>query len=177
MHLRYLRRFQRCVDLFVRSWVEIGYVPGSSGTNWSTSSWGRELKCLLTAQFQIRFSSTSSWGRELKWTHPRSTVGAEDRRPLREVVSWNVSLSHFFLASWRRPLREVVSWNILCPIRTQKGEKVDLFVRSWVEMSESSTGIRSASVDLFVRSWVEISSYSFGFVGIWSTSSWGRELK
>ena len=99
------------------------------------------------------------------------------RRPLREVVSWNVSLSHFFLASWRRPLREVVSWNVwifdrytLCFCRPLR-EVVswNIFVLFWLCWN---------LVDLFVRSWVEITIPCSAFRrATSSTSSWGRELK
>ena len=107
------------------------------------------------------------------------TEGSRDCRPLREVVSWNIQRESGRKTKRSRPLREVVSWNRrgivseACPI-------VDLFVRSWVEISchiaylmeqscrplrevvswnvcGCSLGAQPKLVDLFVRSWVEIS--------------------
>ena len=81
---------------------------------------------------------------------------------------------------YRRPLCEVVNWNMnsfLCWI----GGKVDLYVRSWIEITNNkcnreksaSTSMwgrelkwswsrirsRLALVDLYVRSWIEISLF------------------
>ena len=82
--------------------------------------------------------STSSWGRELKWlsiTTKEVILG----RPLREVVSWNMyAWSACIDGEEGRPLREVVSWNISIIIPPNEGQPVDLFVRSWVEISTPS---------------------------------------
>ena len=120
------------VDLFVRSWVEIKVIPQKS----------------------IRLRSTSSWGRELK-LFSKIFLHNKNRRPLREVVSWNVisepkecpirrstsswgrELKYPNIKAWMldnsRPLREVVSWNIRS-YSYLLYRRVDLFVRSWVEM-------------------------------------------
>ena len=60
----------------------------------------------------------------------------------------------------RRPLREVVSWN-RNGISPDSALRVDLFVRSWVEIRKGKWWLGCNGVDLFVRSWVEIRDYSF----------------
>ena len=77
------------VDLFVRSWVEILWEGRTWQNRKSTSSWGRELKCPDDLNEIVKAMSTSSWGRELKWLC-RQVDNGDVRRPLREVVSWNV---------------------------------------------------------------------------------------
>ena len=148
----------------------------------STSSWGRELKYLCCQCWNGFFGSTSSWGRELKWL-PFGCHTLQSRRPLREVVSWNMISSEFtsaresvdlFVRSWveifwtsdsdrpdcSRPLREVVSWNIkhifspVLRVRRPLREVV-----SWNTNGLSNLG--TTLVDLFVRSWVEIFKWPF----------------
>ena len=84
----------KIVDLFVRSWVEIRLLLPIPTLTMSTSSWGRELKYKLT--------ELNNW--------------IYERRPLREVVSWNA--------------------NVVNPMI---GVAVDLFVRSWVEIHQLLT--------------------------------------
>ena len=125
----------RPVDLFVRSWVEIEQEIRRAYMVLSTSSWGRELKCCVWwNRANTAMMSTSSWGRELKY------VKYVVKKILRS-----------------RPLREVVSWNISTLTRTA-GKTVDLFVRSWVEIMKFFFFFHSGTVDLFVRSWVEIAA-------------------
>ena len=97
----------------------------------STSSWGRELKYWRHYLVEGHCVSTSSWGRELKFC-VNITSSCYSGRPLREVVSWN-TIYGFFDISWK--------------------------------------------VDLFVRSWVEIFAVNLSTSWLMSTSSWGRELK
>ena len=120
------------VDLFVRSWVEMPVPPLEYPHTQSTSSWGRELKWFFQIGRVAATMSTSSWGRELKYKQLR-----KQKRSL------------------RRPLREVVSWNTIKQLEKTK-KSVDLFVRSWVEMTTSNACARDSLL---------------------STSSWGRELK
>ena len=104
------------VDLLVRSWVEMSlFCFCCLCCSWSTSSWGRELKCGCGSFKCGKDQSTSSWGRELKWILPFLSASTLIRRPPREVVSWNVKFRHV--------------WNGCC--------QVDLLVRSWVEISHS----------------------------------------
>ena len=89
---------------------------------WSTSSWGRELKYCCYCYSCCCLLSTSSWGRELKWHSQLDSIRI-DRRPPREVVSWNfenISEVYFWL---RRPPREVVSWNTECCCCCRKAAK------------------------------------------------------
>ena len=172
------------VDLFVRSWVEIrGHTWALSACQWSTSSWGRELKWLLL-WFSLRiisrplrevvswntptvnvsgeyYGSTSSWGRELKFAKIEMTPSCANVDLF--VRSWVEIHGAYggFVDSSSRPLREVVSWNTET---FQKVEQkwVDLFVRSWVEMNLPRIFSDVPFVDLFVRSWVEIFFTSAG---------------
>ena len=166
------------VDLFVRSWVEINRSNGYDNIEVSTSSWGRELKCLwhtalssgrnvdlfvrswveiLRKRSACSFvTSTSSWGRELKFFFDDICF---QKLPVDLFVRSWVEMSlllHSGLLPFRRPLREVVSWNAPASSSIQISFDVDLFVRSWVEISYQHRDGWSRNVDLFVRSWVEI---------------------
>ena len=103
------QREELFVDLCVRSWVERRrWLLWLSG-RWSTSAWGRELKDLTAGIHILIVKSTSAWGRELKDTNGQPNY-FHNRRPLREVVSWNSLLYLNILSEICRPLREVVSW-------------------------------------------------------------------
>ena len=98
------------------------------------------------------------------------------RRPLREVVSWNALEMETYHIWICRPLREVVSWNIISH-KAVTGDSVDLFVRSWVEISTSLPREKSKSS---TSSWgreLKYFIYCFSEWAFQSTSSWGRELK
>ena len=165
------------VDLFVRSWVEILELlkplrvpwrrPLREVVSWnnlrlpyliifilSTSSWGRELKCYtVTAEHRFH-SSTSSWGRELKCFR-KIHLPQLKRRPLREVVSWNAN-------------------------DTPCADRLYMSTSSWgreLKCHQFRLSSIASRVDLFVRSWVEISFVVFKGKLLRSTSSWGRELK
>ena len=100
----------------------------------SASSWGCELKYNISVQYPGEMSSASSWGCELKWTHI-NRYNIISCQPLREAVSWNVK--------YRK-----VWYN----------QPVSLFVRLWVEMEMQQKHLWKHSVSLFVRLWVEIIS-------------------
>ena len=122
----------------------------------STSSWGRELKYdngeLQKDQFEVDLF-VRSW---VEMFYTIECTQCPRCRPLREVVSWNTKYANEQLkARGGRPLREVVSWNKASQSENGKGNGVDLFVRSWVEIK-----------------WAWHFSKVYG-----STSSWGRELK
>ena len=121
------------VDLFVRSWVEILSLP--------------PMKYLQTVDLFVR-----SW---VEIPLLRVIISCTICRPLREVVSWNVLEVSRDTYDSGRPLREVVSWNVK-PIIPIQFLRVDLFVRSWVEMLYNALSALLEMVDLFVRSWVEI---------------------
>ena len=171
--------FSIVVDLFVRSWVEILLLQQFPHQFWSTSSWGRELKCFeqgsrkvtvtvdlfVRSWVEIYQMSTlllrlqvdlfvRSWveitrifrQKQKLWSRPlREVVSWNDStpeyvtsctsRPLREVVSWNIALVRAEPHTKGRPLREVVSWNAKLSCACWDKWVVDLFVRSWVEMS------------------------------------------
>ena len=91
-------------------------------------------------------------------------------------MSWNIHRTTSIIISICRPLREVVSWNEMTAGRSVTAE-VDLFVRSWVEITCWLYNGTLLTVDLFVRSWVEISMNDCIRLRKMSTSSWGRELK
>ena len=99
------------VDLFVRSWVEMFLLPhlvANLFVDLFVRSWVEIFG--IENRPTIESASTSSWGRELKLHLTKSQI-----------------------LRWRRPLREVVSWNgTMTVILLQK--QVDLFVRSWVEI-------------------------------------------
>ncbi len=129
------------VDLFVRSWVEIfctrGHIPGQKCRPLrEVVSWNS----LLLLPLDSLCVSTSSWGRELKYI---KLVQIKKQNNVDLFVrSW---VEIFFQRraagfQYRRPLREVVSWNI--PIHSSINHSlVDLFVRSWVEIPISSVTI------------------------------------
>ena len=166
----------------------------------STSSWGRELKCaFIVFLYNLRWS-TSSWGRELKYNNRLRNETSGQGRPLREVVSWNFLSCGFFFTFSRRPLREVVSWNYNVYTGNYSRRKVDLFVRSWVEILYHVGGVK-ASKSRPLREVVSWNGLGYRYsspsnrrplreVVSWnalksreeiiqemSTSSWGRELK
>ena len=90
----------------------------------SSSSWGCELKCKVMYLVAISTWSSSSWGCELKCTAIKASI-FENRHPLREDVSWNITLH-----------------------RCSSGLSVILFVRMWVEMSSllpSRQALKSSS--------------------------------
>ena len=125
----------------------------------STSSWGRELKFLpenisvhpvpvdLFVRSWVEILSTSrtfpashvdlfvrSW---VEMSQHWSTRSWNHSRPLREVVSWNIYVissrisSRLSTSSWGRELKYFLNYSILFSV------KVDLFVRSWVEIIRS----------------------------------------
>ena len=165
----------------------------------STSSWGRELKCQLTNQDGCMTCVdlfVRSWVEIPTFSN---MLLCNSGRPLREVVSWNVVYETIISHLYSRPLREVVSWNTsptygsLTVNRSTSSwgrelkywlmysqimlNLVDLFVRSWVEISICREFNVNEEVDLFVRSWVEIPLTTSEALASPSTSSWGRELK
>ena len=166
--LKYLSRYHSLlkvyVDLFVRSWVEI-YRK-------------RYLKDWWQVDLFVR-----SW---VEMIIPSLCPPVLSSRPLREVVSWNIVIITNQRKNLRRPLREVVSWNILygsvlCEEwgstsswgrelkcwkinRWKRGKTVDLFVRSWVEISAVLLLHYMSNVDLFVRSWVEMPAHQSGWM-------------
>ena len=99
------------VDLFVRSWVEILELPyrlHGEKVDLFVRSW---VEIQNDTPFIVGVSSTSSWGRELKWNCNNFVL----------CLVWSTS-------SWGRELKfhpRRLIWIRL---------KVDLFVRSWVEM-------------------------------------------
>ena len=145
------------VDLFVRSWVEIpssyciayffGRRPLREVVSWNNSYY---YFCVVSVW------STSSWGRELKWNVLPLTVIVLIRRPLREVVSWNAITQYFFnnllksTSSWGRELKS--STIILIALRISStsswGRELKYLMNTGTEFL--------CRVDLFVRSWVEI---------------------
>ena len=144
------------VDLFVRSWVEIKMLQVLTRLKLSTSSWGRELKCKKSFSPVVYSASTSSWGRELKYQWNHHENGFHERRPLREVVSWNTIIEECYDFDSSRPLREVVSWNTSKQRVAIQQDSLPLReVVSW--NTKKMAGCQHIKVDLFVRSWVEIS--------------------
>ena len=97
--------------------------------------------------------SSSSWGCELKYCNRTGN-----------------------LSGWSHPLREDVSWNTFAWIWTNDWSVI-LFVRMWVEMVDWLDQAEEETVILFVRMWVEIVISQEGQRDIWSSSSWGCELK
>ena len=164
----------------------------------STSSWGRELKFFRRGSGICRCLSTSSWGRELKCQVGEAIVWTI-RRPLREVVSWNlkedlgnISLEvDLFVRSWveiylsseyavgqnRRPLREVVSWNV-----NNCANPCSLIRRPLREVVSWNLNWLNCCIICIGRPLREVVSWNIykgkaPLSGRWSTSSWGRELK
>ena len=143
------------VDLFVRSWVEICRYP-----------------MLLHRWIRRPLREVVSWNK-CYLHYYISSPG----RPLREVVSWNSPSNMYARACTRRPLREVVSWN-MSNMSLKKFCEVDLFVRSWVEITRVILSVYRG----YCRPLREVVSWnSLLWPLIWfpaqSTSSWGRELK
>ena len=144
------------VDLFVRSWVEIRLRPLLVISIFmSTSSWGRELKYARRGQKRTETGSTSSWGRELKCTRQVLTC-----KPLWVdlfVRSW---VEILLMEPWPFPSwRSTSSW----------GRELKYQYQPWRNLGRT--------VDLFVRSWVEMIIPTAPWTQWPSTSSWGRELK
>ena len=81
--------FLEIVILFVRMWVEIPVFGSISHPFVSSSSWGCELKFCCQVNSWLHF-----------------------RHPLREDVSWNISIHTSIARGQGHPLREDVSWNI-----------------------------------------------------------------
>ena len=122
------------VDLYVRSWIEISWCWILLMIGSSTSMWGRELKYPQIWSDRHTWSSTSMWGRELKYKFSAMRLFLIISRPLCEVVNWNRYVYCQFLYLLRRPLCEVVNWNYFwCLI--DRDLMVDLYVRSWIEIS------------------------------------------
>ena len=169
------------VDLFVRSWVEIAvfHRPGSAVVRRplrEVVSWNR-ICAILTLEVVVDLF-VRSWVEMSTFTFPSSCLSC---RPLREVVSWNIMSSYvkhtdpLSTSSWGRELKFLVevfiyfgkgstsSWGreLKYPRRKpeQSRKRVDLFVRSWVEMFVVKFKTSELIVDLFVRSWVEIHSH------------------
>ena len=97
--------------------------------------------------------SSSSWGCELKYF---CFIEWKERNshPLREDVSWNIIYCTTNQCIISHPLREDVSWNTLL-----------------------AADFASFAVILFVRMWVEIKHTLATDYEMWSSSSWGCELK
>ena len=99
------------VILFVRMWVEISCTSTSLSSLSSSSSWGCELKYRIISKRKC--TSSHPLREDVSWNiSVSSSKPPETRHPLREDVSWN-DPDRFGLGSWfRHPLREDVSWNI-----------------------------------------------------------------
>ena len=123
--------------------------------NKSTSSWGRELKCQSVGN--LSYTSRRPLREVVSWNAcVYSKRKSQSSRPLREVVSWNISEASVNVPNLCRPLREVVSWNTFQPISFMKnGGRPLREVVSWNTMQVLAYS--GEIVDLFVRSWVEIS--------------------
>ena len=81
-------------------------------------------------------------------------------RPPREVVSWNMYVWSACIDGEGRPLREVVSWNIRAALSATRRESRPL--REVVSWNTKRYPFYSwCFVDLFVRSWVEISNHLY----------------
>ena len=126
------------VDLLVRSWVEIFYNLPMGVVNRSTSSWGRELKYIFN-RYPINVHTVDLLVRS--WVEIDKSISACIiccGRPPREVVSWNtiITIGPLFpnqsTSSWGRELK----WEAISYMLTK--DKVDLLVRSWVEMNRQN---------------------------------------
>ena len=125
-----------------------------SSSSLSSSSWGCELKYFDFVLNVNPNMSSSSWGCELKWQY-RILVRPVYSHPLREDVSWNVTL-------WK----------------TNEEFRVILFVRMWVEILESVLHVwwifrHPLREDV---SWNPVIMFLTTWSGT-SSSSWGCELK
>ena len=184
----------------MRLWVEIGSIretrpdskrqPLREAVSWnvakqaiqnaitsSASSWGCELKCRLCKRQKSLGVSASSWGCELKYLELYYQPQAFRRQPLREAVSWNVTIRCSYNNVVCQPLREAVSWNVLIALNTVLAV-VSLFVRLWVEMSDNWR-LRKMTNRQPLREAVSWNNFSLhnGWLSILSASSWGCELK
>ena len=127
----------RCnrVILFVRMWVEMRFFHLSSTSQWSSSSWGCELK------YCTRSTPTENWS-----------------HPLREDVSWNYYITDtdanhsviLFVRMW-------VEMNVDDGAVSE--DDVILFVRMWVEIVNDGKHSMLLLVILFVRMWVEMTMW------------------
>ena len=99
------------------------------------------------------------------------------RRPLREVVSWNIAGVCVAESDIGRPLREVVSWNAINNKKWQFNNGRPLReVVSW------NASVISLPASFSSRPLREVVSWNISLAGVKantqkSTSSWGRELK
>ena len=162
------------VILLVRMWVEISIYQSLPLYSLSSSLWGCELKCVINEEQHEIYS------------HPPC-----------EDVSWNTFSFHLFIRFCSHPPCEDVSWNTSGMNRRYK-LIVILLVRMWVEMSfyhalnrtlghppcedvswnvlAYTPGLYPAVIPL-VRMWVEMKTLWKERNHIWSSSSWGCELK
>ena len=128
------------------------------------------------SSMSTRYMSTSAWGSELKCT--MSAFPEEDSGlPLREVVSWNTSQLTIKMLIGCLPLREVVSWNAQ---RNWVKIAVKASTSAWGSELKCYTWRRidrTASLPLReVVSWNVISVQIVNHCPV-STSAWGSELK
>ena len=165
-----------CVDLYVRSWIEIILMQPIEILFYVDLYVGSWIEMLEWSRISTTSGSTSMWGRELKYRDAGSCWWS-DRRPLCEVVNWNIRKYDQIVILDRRPLCEVVNWNISFLRCASSSSSVDLYVRSWIEIDMFTASSCISCVDLYVRSWIEIISDAWSIVILWSTSMWGRELK
>ena len=119
----------------------------------SSSSWGCELKLFLHFLNYNVHKSSSSWGCELKYF---------------DWADYPTSSSH--------PLREDVSWNVFGFV-IMSSPFVILFVRMWVEIVSNM----KLSILPYRHPLREDVSWNSPcdrwWTGLWSSSSWGCELK
>ena len=188
------------VSLFVRLWVEMELKsrrinrqmcqPLREAVSWNTQKKKMfveqctvSLFVRLWVEMTITFSdgdsekSASSWGCELKYLELYYQPQAFRRQPLREAVSWNVTIRCSYNNVVCQPLREAVSWNVLIALNTVLAV-VSLFVRLWVEMSDNWR-LRKMTNRQPLREAVSWNNFSLhnGWLSILSASSWGCELK
>ena len=108
------------VSLFVRLWVEMHYQFSEQKKLVSASSWGCELKWMISS-----FCETCSHSQPLReavsWnSFSGNKLSFNHGQPLREAVSWNVTILIVVLFAISQPLREAVSWNTIIGKRTKK---------------------------------------------------------
>ena len=149
------------VDLYVRSWIEMVVIPDSI-----TLGTGRPLCEVVNWNFFVLYvnayttMSTSMWGRELKLSICRKRR-THFRRPLCEVVNWNSYAHHAAAPMSRKVDLYVRSWiEIYKELIEEKTILVDLYVRSWIEIKKERKKRKMKTVDLYVRSWIEICIWS-----------------
>ena len=165
------------VSLFVRLWVEIE-IPVDEKTLRRVSLfvrlWVEILKTVIMAKLM---ESASSWGCELKLFLQKIRLPVKVCQPLREAVSWNVSVRCSFGVNNSQPLREAVSWNVQKQLSAASG---DLSASSWGCELKYLICENSSWENLSASSWgcelkfLKIIQISIAFL---SASSWGCELK